>query len=1335
VWAAIRFGPRGATLAVIVIAVFAVWGTVHGTGPFVHTDVYQALLLLDVFLAVVVVTSLILCAVLRERERIEVALRASEARFRQLAEAIPQIVWTSEPDGATTYLNRRWIEYTGLATATADELAQVIHPDDLPVLAAAGADARRSGGALQSEFRLRPAKGGAYRWFLARSVPLAGPGGAPAGHLGTSTDIDDLKQAQAELARHRAELQLILDSVPALIYYKDWNHRLVRVNNALVRLLGLPHEAIVGRTDSELGSPHADDYRRHEEEIMRQGAPQTVVEPLHTFAGTRWLQTTKLPYRDAGGRVIGLLGLSVDITERKLAEEEVRRLNADLEQRVAERTAVAEARAIELQRAVGALRGQKQLLQTILDSLGEAVLVAGKDGQILLQNRAFRQLHAVPGEHATRSDLPRLHGVHLPDGRALCPVDQLPIVRAARGESFDNVELLVLDANHPDGVSVSVTGRPIHGPHGVEGGVIAIRDVSAARRSEAALRASEERFRAIFDQTFQFIGLMSTDGTVLEANRTALAASGITEADVIGKPFWETRWWTHDPEQQDRLRAAVTRAAAGETVRFEATHPAPDGRLIRVDFSLKPFRDAAGNVTLLIPEGRDITDAKRAAEELAATEVLLRQFIKHAPAAIAMMDTEMRYVQASDRWVTDYRLTGRDLIGRSHYEVFPDQPERWKEIHRRVLAGAVEACAEDPFPRADGGTEWLQWECRPWRAAGGEIGGLIMFTQVVTERIRSAEALRESEERFRSAFDHAAVGMALVSPEGRWLKVNQALCQMLGYTAVELLASDFQTVTHPDDLGADFAFANRVLRGELATYQMEKRYLHKDGRVLFGLLAVSLLRDARGAPLYFVSQIKDVTERWQAERALRENEERYRETVEAAPDAIVTTDSRGTILGWNRGAERVFGHTAAEAVGGGVELLVPQGDVGACRAAMAAFDPDRPRLRGRVMEVSARRKGGTEVPVEIALAHWGAGAERRFTAIIRDVTERKRAEQALRASEERYRAVVQALAEGVVVQDRSGVVVACNDRAPSILGLTAEQLTGRTPLDPRWQSVREDGTPYPGEEHPAMVVLRTGQAQFNTVMGVHTPAGQLRWISINAVPLPDPGPAGARVVCSFHDVTAIREASERLRASVREKEVMLKEIHHRVKNNLQIISTLLDLQSDGLTDPAARAAFRESRGRVRSMSLIHERLYRSENLAGVEFGAYLRGLADDLFRAYRADDEAIRLEVSVSAPPLPLDMAIPCGLLVNELISNCLKYAFAGREGGTIAVHLDRAEGGRLALAVADDGVGLPPGFDLRHPTSFGLQLANTLAAQLGGELAVGSGPGARFVVRFPARG
>jgi two-component sensor histidine kinase len=189
-----------------------------------------------------------------------------------------------------------------------------------------------------------------------------------------------------------------------------------------------------------------------------------------------------------------------------------------------------------------------------------------------------------------------------------------------------------------------------------------------------------------------------------------------------------------------------------------------------------------------------------------------------------------------------------------------------------------------------------------------------------------------------------------------------------------------------------------------------------------------------------------------------------------------------------------------------------------------------------------------------------------------------------------------------------------------------------------------------------------------------------------------------------------------------------------VKNNLQIVSTLLDLQADHTPDASAREMFQESRERVRSMALIHERLYRSRDLTSVNFTEYTRQLADDLFRAYRMADD-VQLEVEVSVPPLPIDVAIPCGLLLNELVSNCFKHAFPGASAGRLRVSLTAEADGTNVLTVADNGRGFPAGLDLRTTTSFGLQLVNTLVDQLGGTVALTADRGTTFTIQFPQPG
>ena len=414
-----------------------------------------------------------------------------------------------------------------------------------------------------------------------------------------------------------------------------------------------------------------------------------------------------------------------------------------------------------------------------------------------------------------------------------------------------------------------------------------------------------------------------------------------------------------------------------------------------------------------------------------------------------------------------------------------------------------------------------------------------------------------------------------------------------------MLAIDFQTITHPDDLDSDLGHLRQVLAGALPSYQMEKRYFHKRGHVVDVLLSVSLVRDAAGAPMYFVSQIQDISARKAAEHALRVSEERFRLILEGVVDyAIFMLDVDGRVVSWNAGAERIKGYSAAEILGRHFSIFYPAADVAA---------------------------GHPEAELAVATAHG-------------------------RYNEEGER-------------------------------------------------VRKDGSRF--------------------------------WAWVTIARLRDPAGRHLGFVKVTRDVSERRATEERVRASLREKEVLLKEIHHRVKNNLQIVSALLDLQSGHTADPRALEMFQESRGRVKSMALIHERLYRSTDLARVNFAEYVRHLADDLYRTYRVSDDEIALEVEVDVPPLPIDIAIPCGLLLNELMSNCLKHAFRDATAGLIRVSLTADPDGTNVLVVADDGAGFPADTDFRNTTSFGLQLVTTLVEQLDGTVTLTGGPGATFTVRF----
>jgi PAS domain S-box-containing protein len=266
-------------------------------------------------------------------------------------------------------------------------------------------------------------------------------------------------------------------------------------------------------------------------------------------------------------------------------------------------------------------------------------------------------------------------------------------------------------------------------------------------------------------------------------------------------------------------------------------------------------------------------------------------------------------------------------------------------------------------------------------------------------RARREAMIREAEmARLRASFDDAAVGMAHVATDGRWLRVNDRLCAMIGYSRSELLGTTFQHITHPDDLATDLVWVNKLLAGEIATYAMEKRYLHKDGEIVWIILTVSLVRNADGTPDYFLSVIDDITARKRADIDLAESRSRLAGVVDSAMDAIITIDARQNVVLFNGAAERLFLRTAAEVVGQPLSLLLPQGFGDAHSQHINAFARTgvSNRTMGRPGPLAALRADGTEFPIEASISQTIVGGEKLFTSILRDITERKRAEDTQR---------------------------------------------------------------------------------------------------------------------------------------------------------------------------------------------------------------------------------------------------------------------------------------------------------------------------------------------------
>jgi PAS domain S-box-containing protein len=457
---------------------------------------------------------------------------------------------------------------------------------------------------------------------------------------------------------------------------------------------------------------------------------------------------------------------------------------------------------------------------------------------------------------------------------------------------------------------------------------------------------------------------------------------------------------------------------------------------------------------------------------------------------------------------------------------------------------------------------------------------------------------------------------------------------------------------------------------------------------------------------------------------LRASEERFRQLAESIDEVFwITNPEKPGMAYISPGYETVWGRTCASlyaSPSAWIEAIHPN-DRALVRDAIANQTSGGYDIQYRI----ARPDGEIRFIHDRAFpVRNSAGVVFRIVGVASDITARHEAEDLRRASEGRFKAIFQAEPECVKVIGKDGTLLQMNpaglamleaDSLPQVIEHSLIRF-----LDPAYRA---------GFESMVQRALggEAGKLEFE-ITGLN---GTRRWLESHAAPLPDGDGQSTRMLAVTRDVTEAKRAQEALRLSLREKEALLKEVHHRVKNNLQVIASLLRLERQRSTEPAARLVLGEMKGRIQSMALLHETLYRTSNFAALDLGAYLGSLATQTFRTLLIEPSSVKLDLALQPVMVGLDQAIPCGLLLHELLSNTLKHAFPNQKSGEVRVELERLNERDVRLRVSDTGVGLAADFSAKVGLSLGLQLVSDLARQLGGELKIESGPGAVFAVTF----
>ena len=617
-----------------------------------------------------------------------------------------------------------------------------------------------------------------------------------------------------------ANFQSLIEHTRDYVLVKNRNQVILAASRAWASLTESASEPenLLGKTVYDLFPEAVADvsYRLVKQALREERRTNEILQLPAQDGSKRWIDGRVFPVNRSGGEVVGIFCIAPDITDY---------IEASLRLRESE------------------------------ESLNEAQKIAGLCSYVLdIVTGVWKgseTLNAVLGIDATH---PRtLSGwvtvIH-PDDRQRMAGALAQI--AARRETAFLSEYRIVRPSDGNLRWIRALGRV---EYGADGKALILRgtlqDITESKQTENDLRDSKKLLELFVDHAPVALAMFDREMRYLALSRRWAEDHRIGAREVIGRSHYEV-----NPEVPERWKETHRRGLAGETQRVEVDrYDRADGAIEWIRWQITPWRADDGSVGGIVLFYEDITERKRADAAMRESKELLQLFIDRAPSALAMFDREMRYLAVSRRWLEEYSLAGQEILGRVHYDIVPDVPERWKEAHRRGLAGETLKADADRFERGNGAVQWIRWEVVPWRAGDGSVGGIILFAEDITQQ-------KEAEARLRLAadvFTHASEGIVITDPNGTILEVNDAFTRITGYSHAEvigqnprLLKSGLQSREFYENLWSSLS-RDGQWSGEIWNRA-------KSGNVYAETLSINAIRDAAGKTAQYVALFSDITE-------------------------------------------------------------------------------------------------------------------------------------------------------------------------------------------------------------------------------------------------------------------------------------------------------------------------------------------------------------------------------------------------------------------------------------------------------------------------------------------
>ncbi|PCJ27679.1 MAG: hypothetical protein COA97_03415 [Flavobacteriales bacterium] len=855
---------------------------------------------------------------------------------------------------------------------------------------------------------------------------------------------------------------------------------------------------------------------------------------------------------------------------------------------------------------------------------------------------------------------------------------------------------------------------------------------------EEIIKVSEKSYKDLFDNSLSLLYIADREGIFIDVNKEVIKKYGYKKNEIIGKGFR----FLAAPNKNDLESVLVKMKNVwnGKTESFEWWSLKKNKTIFPKEVILRKGNYFGKNVFII--EGRDITSRKVIEKHLKENEEKYKTLFTKTLAGVFITEKEI-IKDCNNSFSKIFGYNSRvELIGKSVSMLYFSKKDREKYIKALRKKGFL-TNYRIKHKNKKGEEIWISTNV--FITDKGRIEGTLVG---ITEQIKAEEKLIQSEKSYKELSESSPYGI-FVHVNNKIIYGNKQAYKILGLNGKTIKRFSFADFILPENkkivaertknslMGENIPFKEfKVIKPltKEAIYVESKQVVYnykgeKATQVVFSditnekELAKERLRAIIAEESNKILQ-KEIKERKETERQLIESEEKYRDLFENATDLIQSIGIKGNIIYVNKAWKKTLGITSKEAENKNIFEIIHPSSLKYCKKFFKKAIQEKGN-KNSTIAFSLMSKEREQIFVEGSVSvKFKDGKPHSTRAILRDVTLEKETEQEIRKKENIINEITETINDVFYMYN-------ILEKKYDYMGSNSKDILGASPEF--FYSGKSHTQEYGHSEDIKKLKIANKKVDKGVPYDIDYRViinGKTRWINEKSFPIKNK--EGKTIANSgiCRDITGIKKTEEKLKNSIKEKEVLLKEVHHRVKNNLQVVSSILNLQSSYVKDKKTLNILRESQDRIKSMAFIHESLYQTSDFSKINFSEYIASLSKNLVHSYGVYDELVELDLSVGSVFLDLDLSIPCGLIINELVSNSLKHAFGNNKKGLIKIELfEKNE--NVILKVGDNGLGLSNEINYKETDSLGLQLVMTLVEQINGKIDLNNKKGTIFTIIF----